>query len=97
MELQIIVNYPDETISVLDDNEKIIFCESRDEDLIDEFAHEMKNLLEWLENSVRVSYIEHEEDMDMICNVCNGSGEGKYEGTSCYACRGSGSHTEEGF
>lgn len=25
-----------------------------------------------------------------ICAVCNGSGEGRFERTTCYACKGSG-------
>lgn len=29
------------------------------------------------------------DDTDYICTVCNGSGEGQYDGTKCYACNGS--------
>ena len=33
---------------------------------------------------------EQEEDEDEICGSCNGSGEGRYEGTRCQSCKGSG-------
>jgi len=32
---------------------------------------------------------------DLICPRCNGSGEGQYEGTKCYACNGSGIEPSE--
>ena len=28
-----------------------------------------------------------------LCPVCNGSGEGQYEGTTCHACKGTGEQT----
>ena len=31
-----------------------------------------------------------ESDECVPCSVCNGSGEGMYDGTRCYKCRGSG-------
>lgn len=31
-----------------------------------------------------------EDDDDPICSGCNGSGEGMYDGSSCYKCHGSG-------
>lgn len=32
-----------------------------------------------------------DEDADeLICPACSGSGEGRYESTTCYSCRGSG-------
>lgn len=31
-----------------------------------------------------------EEDEDEICSGCSGSGEGMYDGSSCYKCHGSG-------
>jgi len=30
-----------------------------------------------------------------ICPRCNGSGEGQYDGTRCYACKGSGVERSE--
>lgn len=33
-----------------------------------------------------------DEEMEQgCCSVCNGSGEGQFEGTRCYACNGKGS------
>ena len=29
-------------------------------------------------------------DWEAICPACSGSGEGRYEGSSCYKCGGSG-------
>jgi DnaJ-class molecular chaperone len=31
-----------------------------------------------------------EDDDDEICSGCSGSGEGMYDGSSCYKCHGSG-------
>ena len=31
----------------------------------------------------------------LTCTVCSGSGEGRYEGTRCWACKGSGVEPEE--
>ena len=33
---------------------------------------------------------EIEEDDPEICNICDGTGEGRVDGTSCWACWGSG-------
>jgi DnaJ-class molecular chaperone len=33
---------------------------------------------------------EFDEDEDQICSGCSGSGEGMYDGSSCYKCHGSG-------
>lgn len=30
--------------------------------------------------------------VDVICGNCSGSGEGMYEGSRCYACRGRGEY-----
>jgi len=30
------------------------------------------------------------EDDDYICPACNGSGEGMYDGSTCYKCKGTG-------
>jgi hypothetical protein len=38
-------------------------------------------------------YDEHEHDMDdevEMCDWCNGTGEGRYDGDSCAHCRGTG-------
>ena len=35
-----------------------------------------------------------EEDEDVTCMTCNGSGEGSYDGSTCHACKGSGVFTE---
>lgn len=34
--------------------------------------------------------IEPYEEEPGLCHVCNGSGEGRYEGSTCYACNGKG-------
>ena len=34
---------------------------------------------------------EQEEDQDAgYCEICNGSGEGMYDGSTCWLCKGSG-------
>ena len=33
--------------------------------------------------------------VDYICNSCNGSGEGMYDGSTCHACRGNGEYRDE--
>ena len=33
---------------------------------------------------------EYEEEEEDICSACNGSGEGMYDGSTCYKCRGAG-------
>lgn len=33
---------------------------------------------------------EYDEDEDHICPACNGSGEGMYDGSTCYKCGGTG-------
>ena len=30
------------------------------------------------------------DEDDNICPACSGSGEGQYDGTTCYSCKGSG-------
>lgn len=30
------------------------------------------------------------DDEDDICSACNGSGEGMYDGSTCYKCKGCG-------
>lgn len=32
---------------------------------------------------------------DVLCHYCNGSGEGRADGTTCYRCRGIGSVPEQ--
>jgi hypothetical protein len=34
--------------------------------------------------------VEPEDDEDDICSACNGSGEGMYDGSTCYKCHGYG-------
>jgi DnaJ-class molecular chaperone len=31
-----------------------------------------------------------EDDEDEICSACSGSGEGMWDGSTCYKCRGRG-------
>lgn len=31
-----------------------------------------------------------DDDVTYICDACSGSGEGRYEGSTCYFCRGTG-------
>lgn len=38
---------------------------------------------------------EIEDDEDDICPACNGSGEGMYDGSTCYKCHGTGSEPVE--
>ena len=34
----------------------------------------------------------YDDEMEQgCCSVCNGSGEGQFEGTRCYSCKGTGS------
>ncbi len=33
--------------------------------------------------------------IETICSQCNGSGEGQYDGSTCYTCHGSGVVYEE--
>ena len=40
------------------------------------------------DNRFPKEYVE-EEDND-VCGVCNGSGEGQWDGSSCHECKGSG-------
>lgn len=42
-------------------------------------------------------YIDYEQEVEAdeegdpgICPTCSGSGEGRYEGSTCYACKGKG-------
>lgn len=39
--------------------------------------------------------IEEDDDEDEICGACSGSGEGMYDGSTCYRCKGSGSEPRE--
>jgi len=31
-----------------------------------------------------------DSDQELLCNFCNGSGEGMHDGTTCSQCRGTG-------
>ena len=35
------------------------------------------------------------EDEDEICSACNGSGEGMWDGSTCYKCHGCGQEPTE--
>jgi DnaJ-class molecular chaperone len=36
-----------------------------------------------------------EDDDEPICSACNGSGEGMYDGSTCYKCKGYGHERPE--
>lgn len=36
-----------------------------------------------------------DEQEDVVCGTCNGSGEGMYDGTRCHHCRGGGLEPKE--
>lgn len=36
-----------------------------------------------------------EDDIEVICSWCNGSGEGLYDGTTCRNCNGKGVEYED--
>ena len=36
-----------------------------------------------------------EYDDDYICPVCNGSGEGVWDGSTCYKCKGTGGYPKQ--
>lgn len=36
-----------------------------------------------------------EDNEDEICSACNGSGEGMYDGSRCYKCKGTGNEPVE--
>lgn len=38
---------------------------------------------------------EDDDDEDDICSACNGSGEGMYDGSTCYKCHGHGHERPE--
>ena len=33
---------------------------------------------------------EYDDDQDLTCTICSGTGEGMYDGTRCRSCNGSG-------
>lgn len=39
--------------------------------------------------------LHQEDDEDEICSGCSGSGEGMYDGSTCYKCHGSGVELNE--
>jgi DnaJ-class molecular chaperone len=38
-----------------------------------------------------------EYESESVCPVCSGSGEGLYDGESCYLCNGTGADLGDGF
>jgi len=38
---------------------------------------------------------DNEYDDDYICPACNGSGEGMYDGSTCYKCKGTGGYPKQ--
>jgi hypothetical protein len=47
-----------------------------------------------------VGYFEYPEEEDLLdeeplCSACNGTGEGQYDGSRCYSCKGSGVERRE--
>ena len=38
---------------------------------------------------------EFDDDDDEICSACSGSGEGMYDGSTCYKCKGNGIEPRE--
>ena len=59
----------------------------RQEDIFEEFHEDEKDTSE--------PYIDdYEEETCNYCPACSGSGEGSYDGSICYTCKGSG-HTSK--
>ena len=38
---------------------------------------------------------DYEEDEDYVCPACNGSGEGMWDGSTCYKCKGTGGYPKQ--
>ena len=38
-----------------------------------------------------------EYESESVCPICSGSGEGLYDGESCYLCNGTGTDLGDGF
>lgn len=66
------------------DEEMVVLCDKallqRDEAARRECAKAISN----------AEAMEDERDEPCLCGACNGSGEGRYDGSTCYACGGSG-------
>lgn len=54
-----------------------------------------QNILRVTEREGRVEDLEDLEEDEPICQTCNGSGEGQFEGTLCPSCKGKGVERDE--
>ena len=83
-------------INVDDDEETIVITDMCSRDILFkwDFTHTYEDVLDNLkmlfDGSGNVYEIVEVEKEPLICNVCMGSGEGRFEGSTCYACGGSG-------
>jgi hypothetical protein len=64
-------------------------CERCGESEVPTFPVDMKVFIANINTFVN-EHRECEEEEDEICGSCNGSGEGRYDGSTCYSCKGSG-------
>lgn len=51
--------------------------------------------IEYARDDIAEQITQDEQEEDELCGNCNGSGEGMYEGTRCYVCKGSGCAPKE--
>lgn len=54
----------------------------------------MKSLKDMTEDDFDEA-LDIEDDDDYICPSCNGSGEGMYDGSNCYKCKGTGGYPKQ--
>ena len=54
----------------------------------------MKSLKDMTEDDFYEA-LDIEDDDDYICPACNGSGEGMYDGSTCYKCKGTGGYPKQ--
>jgi len=88
-------------VTTTEDCDKITITEMNSRDVLFEWNYgsdfdDVLANLEKLFNGEGVAYMVEEEEYEpLICGVCMGSGEGMYENTTCYYCRGKGLERKE--
>jgi hypothetical protein len=79
-----LLNYYKERSKTLEVRVKLL------EDHILEFGEHLGICVKHIANRDCITCECKDEDEEDICRVCNGSGEGMYDGSRCYACKGKG-------